>query len=205
MSCNQLTVGSLPMRLAAVTAVLALSSLAHAEPDTWSAVVSRQAHLRAGPGPTYPVVAVLSPGTAVEVRGCLPSYSWCDVEADVRRGWMHAENLAAYSRGDHVRLPDAAALLGIAIIGFALHEYWADHYRSRPWYGQRERWARPPAPPPSPPRAGRPPKPEPGPGPGAGPGAAPGRRTGPGPGPGSGHEPRPGQPPGPAPRPPGRP
>jgi uncharacterized protein YraI len=188
MSCIHPTLGALPMRLASVAAVLAMSSPAYAQPDTWSAVVSRQAHLRAGPGPSYPVVAVLIPGTPVEVRGCLPSYSWCDVEVDVRRGWMHAQNLEAYSGGDHVRLPDAAALLGIAIIGFALHEYWADHYRSRPWYGQRERWARPPAPPPSPPRAGPPPKPAPG------------------AGPGRGHEPRPGgQPPGSPPRPPGRP
>lgn len=194
MSRDHLTLGSLPLRLAAVTAVLAMSVPAHAQPDAWSAVVSRQAHLRAGPGPAYPVVAVLLPGTSVEVRGCLPSYSWCDVEVDLRRGWMHAENLAAYSSGDHVRLPDAAALLGIAIIGFALHEYWADHYRSRPWYGQRERWARPPAPPhapPSPPRGGPPPKPSPG--------AAPGPRPGAGPGP------RPGQPPGSPGHPPGRP
>ncbi|MEN9417537.1 MAG: hypothetical protein RI988_1157 [Pseudomonadota bacterium] len=190
MSRNRLNLDSLPARLAAVAAALVVSIPARADPEAWPAVVSRQAHLRAGPGPTYPVVAVLVPGTPVEVRGCLPNYSWCDVAADVRRGWMHAVNLEAYSGGDHVRLPDAAALLGIAIIGFALHEYWADHYRSRPWYGQREQWSRPPAPP----RAGPPPRQ--GPGPGAGPGKGPGSRSGGPPGL------RPGGPPG---QPPGRP
>lgn len=141
-----------PARLGA--AVLAASAFAlcgpaAAQPESgpWQAVVSRQVHLRAGPGPTYPIVAVLIPGTPVEVRGCLPRYAWCDVEVDVRRGWVHGSYLEAYARGDHTRLPDVGAMLGIAIIGFALHEYWQDHYRSRPFYGQRDRWAPPPPPP----------------------------------------------------------
>jgi uncharacterized protein YraI len=139
---------------AAIAAALAGTATAQPEPGPWQAVVSRQVHLRAGPGPSYPVVAVLIPGTPVEVRGCLPNYAWCDVEVDVRRGWVHGVYLEAYARDDHSRLPDVGALLGIAIIGFALHEYWHDHYRERPFYGQRDRWAPPPPPrrPPKPPR-----------------------------------------------------
>lgn len=71
---------------AAIAAALAGTATAQPEPGPWQAVVSRQVHLRAGPGPSYPVVAVLIPGTPVEVRGCLPNYAWCDVEVDVRRG-----------------------------------------------------------------------------------------------------------------------
>lgn len=139
---------------AAISAALAGTATAQPEPGPWQAVVSRQVHLRAGPGPSYPVVAVLIPGTPVEVLGCLPNYAWCDVEVDVRRGWVHGVYLEAYARDDHSRLPDVGALLGIAIIGFALHEYWHDHYRERPFYGQRDRWAPPPPPrrPPKPPR-----------------------------------------------------
>ena len=74
---------------AALAATLAGPAVAQPESGPWQAVVSRQVHLRAGPGPTYPIVAVLIPGTPVEVRGCLPQYAWCDVEVDVRRGWVH--------------------------------------------------------------------------------------------------------------------
>lgn len=159
-----------PGRLAAAATAAALAGTAAAQPapGPWQAVVSRQVHLRAGPGPTYPVVAVLIPGTPVEVRGCLPQYAWCDVEVDVRRGWVHGVYLEAYVRDDHARVPDVGALLGIAIIGFALHEYWHDHYRERPFYGQRDRWVPLPRPPRPPgqavPGPGREWRPKPGPG-----------------------------------------
>ena len=175
-----------PARLAAAALATALAwpAAAQPEPGPWQAVVSRQVHMRAGPGPTYPIVAVLIPGTPVEVRGCLPNYAWCDVEVDTRRGWVHGNYLEAYARGDHARVPDVGTLLGIAIIGFALHEYWQDHYRGRPFYGQRERWAPPP------------PRQPPGP---------PGRFAPPGKGPGKGAPPGPGPRPGPPEGPPGRP
>jgi uncharacterized protein YraI len=170
-------------RLAAAAIAVALAGTATAQPQPgpWQAVVSRQVHLRAGPSPSYPIVAVLIPGTPVEVWGCLPNYAWCDVAVDVRRGWVHGVYLEAYARDDHAHLPDAGALLGIAIIGFALHEYWHDHYRERPFYGQRDRWK----PPPAPPAPGR--------------GVGPGHGKGPGPGKGSapGRVPPPASPPGP--------
>jgi uncharacterized protein YraI len=166
---------------AAIAVALAGTAVAQPQPGPWQAVVSRQVHLRAGPSPSYPIVAVLIPGTPVEVWGCLPNYAWCDVAVDVRRGWVHGVYLEAYARDDHARLPDAGALLGIAIIGFALHEYWHDHYRERPFYGQRDRWK----PPPAPPAPGR--------------GVGPGHGKGPGPGKGSapGRVPPPASPPGP--------
>lgn len=176
---------------AAIAATLTGPVTAQPEYGPWQAVVSRQVHLRAGPGPTYPIVAVLIPGTSVEVRGCLPNYAWCDVEVDVRRGWVHGPYLEAYARDDHTRLPEVGAILGIAIIGFALHEYWHDHYRERPFYGQRDRWAPPPRPQPRPPGHDAP---GPGRGIGPAPGTVPGPGRGPGKGSGSGHARKPGSP-----------
>ena len=181
------------LTMAALACALSAPVLAQPEPGPWQAVVSRQVHLRAGPGPGYPIVAVLIPGTPVEVRGCLPNFAWCDVGVDTRRGWVHGTYLEAYARGDHARLPDIGTVLGIAIIGFALHEYWHDHYRGRPWYGQRERWA--PPPPPRPPGHAAP-------GPGRGPGQPPGQAPRPGHSPGQGPGKGPERGPGPGPQPP---
>jgi uncharacterized protein YraI len=196
-------------RLAAAAIAATQAGPVAAQPGSgpWQAVVSRQMHLRAGPGPTYPIVAVLMPGTPVEVRGCLPGYAWCDVEVDVRRGWVHGPYLQAYVGYDYARVPDVGTLLGIAIIGFALDQYWHDHYRGRPFYGQRDRWA-PPPPPPRPPGHTAPPPwrgigPAPGPGRGQGRGPDKGPDKGPNKGPerGRGPGPQPGSPPAPSGRP----
>jgi uncharacterized protein YraI len=32
--------------------------------------------------------------------------------------------------------------MGIGILSFMIGSYWDDNYRSRPFYGQRNRWAR---------------------------------------------------------------
>ncbi len=115
----------------------ALAAPAFAEP----AYTAKTAHLRAGPGRSYPVVAILPPDLLLEVQGCLAGYTWCDVIAGRQRGWVYARNLwHRYGNAD-VPLLDHGAQIGIAIIGFGLLDYWHDHYRYRPWYGDRNRWA----------------------------------------------------------------
>ena len=76
---------------AAIAAALAGTATAQPEPGPWQAVVSRQVHLRAGPGPSYPVVAVLIPGTPVEVRAACPTmpgatWRWTCAVARLRCG-----------------------------------------------------------------------------------------------------------------------
>ena len=156
MGLRALTIGML------VAALLPLASPARAEP----AYAAKTAHLRAGPGRSYPVVAVLPSGLPVEILGCVAGYTWCDVIAGRQRGWVYARNL--WHRHGDVDGPvlDHGAEIGIAIVGFLLLDYWRDHYRDRPWYGDRNRWAHPPrppgpppAPPPQPPRPPRAPEP----------------------------------------------
>lgn len=149
----------------AATALLALGLGAAAE--TRIAVTTDPVHLRAGPGRDYPVVRVLPRGLQVTVEGCLERYTWCDVMADADRGWVHGARLRFTVDGRELRAPEAGALLGLAIIGFALGSYWADHYPERPWYPQRHRWVPPPPPPPPPPPVPRVPPPRPAPPPAA--------------------------------------
>jgi uncharacterized protein YraI len=152
-----------------------------------TAWAAKTAHLRAGPARDYPVVAILSAGTALDVMGCLRGYTWCDVVAGPYRGWVYAANIRFRWEGREVPAPDIGAQLGIGIIGFILGEYWTDHYRDQHFYRDRDRWPgrRPgppavpapppvaprPAPPPASPRSPMPgfpfPMPAPKPGPGA--------------------------------------
>ncbi len=140
-------------------AMAVLPGLAQAQPQ--SAVTAKNVNLRAGPARDYPVVAVLPPGFPLTVQGCLPEYTWCDVIAGASRGWMYAGNINYYYQGSYVPVPSYAPLLGIAVLGFILDDYWGDHYYDRPWYPERRRWIHRPAPQPRftppPPRPSPPP------------------------------------------------
>ena len=110
------------------------------------AYTAEQLTLRAGPSPEYPIVMTLPAGLQVNVLGCLSDYLWCDVSAGSARGWAYAGNLTYYHQNQHLPLNSVAAVVGIGVLGFALNDYWHDHYRDRPWYRERSYWYRRPHP-----------------------------------------------------------
>lgn len=183
------TPSQLPALAAVAAAVCTATTGLPGPAQAQSAALARRAltttsvHLRAGPSRDYPAIAVLPRGTAVWVEGCLRDISWCDVITGAERGWIYAMNLSFEVQGELVPVPRLAPEMGIGIIGFLLGSYWAEHYRDRPWYAERDRWHRPPLPP-QPPPPGRhiPPVPP-----------SPPAQAGPGPRP---HPPGLGQPPG---------
>jgi uncharacterized protein YraI len=141
-------------------ALLAFSAAAMAQ----NAMTTEPADLYAGPDDSYPVVAQLDPNSPIQVFGCLDDWSWCDVGTEDLRGWMYAPDITYAYQGGYVPLYSYAPSLGIAIVPFSLDVYWGRYYHGRPWYSQREEWARreihhrrPSGPPP---HAGPPPRPE---------------------------------------------
>jgi uncharacterized protein YraI len=102
-----------------------------------------EVNLHAGPAFAYPVVAVLVPGAAVEVQGCLPDYSWCDVVAGRDRGWVNADYLGHDDQEDGLSLHDYGAGLGIAVFSFLPQRYWHEHYRDHDFYRHRHHWLHP--------------------------------------------------------------
>jgi uncharacterized protein YraI len=128
-----------------------------------NAFTSRPMNVRAGPNREYPLVAQLGPGSPLDVNGCLSDWSWCDVSFDGNRGWIYAGGLSFVYQGERVPLYSYAPSLGLPIITFSLASYWDAYYRGRPWYSQRNSWARRPLPahtrPPGRPHAGPPPMP----------------------------------------------
>lgn len=99
-------------------------------------------NLRAGPSGDYPLVARLGHGQPFEVLGCTSGYAWCDVVLpDGLRGWVYAANIDyAYDDDRRVPLASYGAIIGVPIIGFTIGNYWSNHYRDRPWYGERRWW-----------------------------------------------------------------
>jgi uncharacterized protein YraI len=122
---------------------LALAAVAPAALAQQLAFTAKMVNVRAGPDRTYPVVQVLAPSTQVIVQGCIADYRWCDVAIGYERGWVYAGNLLTTWGERMLPLPPLAPYVGITIAPFVIQEYWGLHYRSRPWYPDWHRWARP--------------------------------------------------------------
>jgi uncharacterized protein YraI len=131
----------------AVAAALWLAWIPPAAQAQPTAYAAKDVHLRAGPARDYPVVVVLPAGTPLEVMGCLPDYSWCDVIAYSYRGWVYAGNIAYMYQNAPVLVFDYGPLLGIGVITFFLGDYWDHYYRHYPWYRDRDEWIHRPRPP----------------------------------------------------------
>ena len=129
-------------------AAWALPFAARAQVQVQAAYTATSVNVRAGPAGDYPIVAVLPPGFQVGVAGCLSNYSWCDVLAGPSRGWVYAGNLNYPYQNAYVPLLTYGPVIGVAVLGFTLDDYWGRHYHDRPWYGERQRWRNHPAPPP---------------------------------------------------------
>ena len=104
--------------------------------------VSTNVYLRAGPDSGYPRVARLRAGTSVFIEGCVDDWSWCDVSSRHDRGWVSGRYLQHEYQGHRVLIPRYGVRIGIPIISFVFGSYWNDHYRSRSWYRDRDRYSR---------------------------------------------------------------
>jgi uncharacterized protein YraI len=116
--------------------MLAICAVAGAQ----NAFTSRPMNVRAGPNRDYPLVAQLSGGAPLDIRGCLSDWSWCDASFDGGRGWIYAGGLSFVYEGERVPLYSYGPHLGLPIVTFSLLPYWDHYYRGRPWYSRRDEW-----------------------------------------------------------------
>lgn len=123
-------------------AALVLSCFANTSAFAADGYVTRSVNLRAGPDTGYPTVARLRAGTIVDIEGCVDDWSWCDVSSRNYRGWVNGNYLQHEYQGHRVQIPRYGVQIGIPVISFVFGTYWDDHYRSRSWYHQRDRWSR---------------------------------------------------------------
>jgi uncharacterized protein YraI len=102
--------------------------------------VSRAATLRAGPAADYPSIGTVRRGSGVTIYGCLGGWDWCEVAAGPYRGWVVGDNLQAVYHRKRVRIIDSGPAIRVPVITFSVGDYWDEHYRSRPFYRDRDRW-----------------------------------------------------------------
>ncbi len=121
--------------LALFVATLPVAALAE------EAFTLRDVDVFAGPSSEFPPIAELPPGTQVQLAGCLSDWSWCDVIFANDRGWVYAGDLGYPYQGDRIVIIENGPRLRLPTVTFSIDNYWSAHYRSRPWFGERQQWA----------------------------------------------------------------
>jgi uncharacterized protein YraI len=116
--------------------IAAMPAIAAAE----DAFTLQQTAIYAGPSSDFPQIASLPPDTEVGVAGCLSDWSWCDVTFSNDRGWVWAGDLGYPYQNQRVVIIDNGPRLHIPVVTFSLNAYWDAHYRSRPFFGERDVW-----------------------------------------------------------------
>jgi uncharacterized protein YraI len=124
-----------------LSTALGLALFASTSAFAYDGYVTASVYLRAGPDSGYPSVARLHAGTSVIIEGCVDDWSWCDVSNHDDRGWVSASYLQHEYQGHRVLVPQYGVQIGIPIITFVFGSYWDDHYRSRSWYHDRDRYS----------------------------------------------------------------
>jgi uncharacterized protein YraI len=116
---------------------------------TFAAATSAQAaagfttssvELRSGPGTGYPSVGVIENNSALEVNGCLQSWSWCDVTIGDNRGWVAGNALALEYQNNRTALVQVAPQANVGVVTFDFDDYWDTNYKTRTFYKERPRW-----------------------------------------------------------------
>lgn len=127
----------LSVLVAAALGAFGLPALAEAAPAYSTADVN----MRSGPSTQYPPVLVIPYGSPVDIRGCLSSQAWCDVDYRGIRGWVSGSYLQATYEQRRVYVgPSYYEPLGIPTVMFSIDTYWDRHYRNRDFYRHRDEW-----------------------------------------------------------------
>ena len=117
-------------------AIAALPAAAFAE----DAFTLQQTDIFAGPSSEFSPIASLPPNTELGVAGCLSDWSWCDVTFANDRGWVWAGDLGYPYQNDRVAIIEYGPRLRLPVVTFSINTYWDAHYRSRPFFRERNVW-----------------------------------------------------------------
>ena len=84
-------------------AVLVAADLAMISPaEARAGYAVDELELKAGPARRYKTVGYAPPDSRLEINGCLPDWTWCDVTTRRSRGWVNARDIEAEDAGRRV-------------------------------------------------------------------------------------------------------
>ena len=70
-------------------------------------------NVRAGPGPQYPVIGVLTAGQSATLNGCIENSKWCTIAEAGGQGWVYSDYVTADIGGSRVVLTERRASVAV--------------------------------------------------------------------------------------------
>lgn len=130
------------MRLSTLSASVFLVAVTCVPVAAAEAYTTATVNLRAGPGVDFPRVATLPGGHLMRVHGCLPEWEWCDLSFRGARGWVRGDFLEFLVADNRLPPPEYGRRADLPVVSFDIEVYWDRWYADRPWYDEREVFAR---------------------------------------------------------------
>jgi len=75
-------------------------------------------NVRAGPGPQYPSIGMVTRGSQAMLDGCIQGSRWCRVDVNGVRGWVYAQYLQVEQAGNSVIVEQHQADLGVPVVTY---------------------------------------------------------------------------------------
>lgn len=75
-------------------------------------------NVRAGPGPQYPSIGLVTRGSPTILDGCIEGSRWCRVDANGVRGWVYAQYLSVDQNGGPVIVEEHRADLDVPVVTY---------------------------------------------------------------------------------------
>jgi uncharacterized protein YraI len=123
------------------TVLIALGGLTAAHADTTTVwFVPGPVDLRSGPDESFPIVASIPSKEHMELEGCLQNWTWCDISWNGQRGWVSGHAIEAIYQNKTSYVADIASTANVPVITYNTGTYWDTHYRTAPFYTQREHY-----------------------------------------------------------------
>ncbi|RUW57674.1 DUF1236 domain-containing protein [Mesorhizobium sp. M7A.F.Ca.US.008.03.1.1] len=70
-------------------------------------------NVRAGPGPQYPVIGVLTAGQSATLNGCIENSKWCTIAEAGGQGWVYSDYVTADIGGSRVVLTERRSSVAV--------------------------------------------------------------------------------------------
>jgi Uncharacterized protein with a bacterial SH3 domain homologue len=83
-----------------------------------AAVATTDLNVRSGPGPEFPVAAVIGVNQQATVLGCLESSKWCEVAVGGTTGWAYSDYLVADVEGAPVVVYERREAMGVPVVTY---------------------------------------------------------------------------------------
>lgn len=125
------------MRYTILLGFFALLLFAPVQAQAAHSVVIHKTYMHAGPGNSYPRVALVGVDTGVKLLGCITGFNWCEIETRGIHGWVNSGHIKVVVYSRRIGVANYASRSWLPVIRFSERAYWDRYYYDHDFYIKR--------------------------------------------------------------------